>query len=334
MLHIIFFILKLIGYLILAVLGLTLLILFLILFSPIRYKVQASGCGTLESVEAHATFSWLLYIFAGSADYQNKTLNWKMRAAWKKFPSSDSADDMAVDDSTYIDSIDEPSEEPSAGESVPEKISVSEPERIETVKSDEEKISEPDERHTAEKDPKEKEPKEKEPKEKKQKSKKEKTAKNIEEQDFSDTSEKPDGIIAKIKYTFNHICDMMKSLMEKKEHLTDFLTDDVHKAAFDKVLKPLIKFLKRLCPKVLYGKIHYGFEDPATTGQVLAGVSMVYPFISDHLDIWPDFEEEIVEGNVTVKGNIRLIHLIVFLVVCVIDKNVRVTYKDFKEFKL
>ena len=58
MLHIVLMLLKIIGLVIVSVLGLALLLLCVLLFVPIRYR--ASGNKTTECLEADGKLSWLL----------------------------------------------------------------------------------------------------------------------------------------------------------------------------------------------------------------------------------------------------------------------------------
>ena len=48
----------------------------------------------------------------------------------------------------------------------------------------------------------------------------------------------------------------------------------------------------------------------AMTGQVLAGLSMPYPFWGEHVSIIPDFEQKVLEGSLYIKGRIRIIHFV------------------------
>ena len=66
----------------------------------------------------------------------------------------------------------------------------------------------------------------------------------------------------------------------------------------------MVRLLKFLRPKKLTGNLHFGFEDPSVTGKVLAVLGALYPFYGEHIRINPDFENEIFEGDVLVKGNI------------------------------
>ena len=101
----------------------------------------------------------------------------------------------------------------------------------------------------------------------------------------------------KIKHTVGHAEEKLDSILDKKERIMKELEDPVHRKAFSKVKKEAGKLLKRWKPKVIKGEVQFGFEDPYHTGQALAGLSMIYPFIGDHLLVEPDFERRILKGK-------------------------------------
>ena len=65
MFQIILWILKIIGILLAAILGIAVLLICIVLFVPVRYRIEAESAGTFESIDAHARFSWLLHLFSG-----------------------------------------------------------------------------------------------------------------------------------------------------------------------------------------------------------------------------------------------------------------------------
>ena len=146
--------------------------------------------------------------------------------------------------------------------------------------------------------------------------------------------EKAKALYQKIKCTFLAFCDRIKLLLEKKERLAEFITDEVHRKAFFKAKDEAFKLLRRLKPKKLAADLHYGFEDPCTTGQVLAGLSMLYPFWGEHVSIIPDFEQKVLEGSLYIKGRIRIIHFVRLMWNLAWCKEVRMTYRHVKEFEL
>ena len=73
-----------------------------------------------------------------------------------------------------------------------------------------------------------------------------------------------------------------------------------------------------------------GTGDPASTGQMIGAIAAVYGFFPEKLNITPDFEEKRYEGNLHVKGKLRLIHVVVIAIRLIADKNVRYVIKKFK----
>ena len=92
--------------------------------------------------------------------------------------------------------------------------------------------------------------------------------------------------------------------------------------------------MKKLKPKTIRVKLHFGFEDPCTTGQVLGGLSIIYPFLGDAAEIIPDFEKQVLAGSVYLKGKVRFCHFIWMALKLFICKDIRTSYKDIRNFKL
>ena len=138
----------------------------------------------------------------------------------------------------------------------------------------------------------------------------------------------------KIKHTVGHAEEKLDSILDKKERIMKELEDPVHRKAFSKVKKESGKLLKRWKPKVIKGEVQFGFEDPYHTGQALAGLSMIYPFIGEHLLVEPDFERRILKGKVRVRGGFRMMPLVCFLWNLVWCSEIRKTYHDIRKFQL
>ena len=112
-----------------------------------------------------------------------------------------------------------------------------------------------------------------------------------------------------------------------------FLQDETHKAAFEKAKKEIFRFLKAWKPKKLEGKIRFGFEDPAYTGEVLAVLSVFYPLFGSAFEVYPDFEQAVFGGSLLCKGKLRLNHLARLAWVLFWNRNVRTTYRDIKNYE-
>ena len=137
----------------------------------------------------------------------------------------------------------------------------------------------------------------------------------------------------KIKCTILKICDKIKMFWEIKEKVTSILTDDVHVDAFQIVKRNIGILARHLRPRRIRGFVKFGFDDPYRTGQALAGLSILYPFYGDHVEIYPDFEQKILVGDVYIKGHIRMVHLASLLWRLFFNRYVRRTYRDYKKIK-
>lgn len=308
MLHIIGLILKIIGILLLVILGIIVVLLCTILFVPIKYDVKAAFPGKVEELSADGKVTWLLHLIRADISYKEKELKWKVRAAWFKFGS-------------------DVEEKP-----VKEETKKAEPPKVEEPKPESPKVEKPKAEPPKQKPPKQEPPKQEPSKTKNIKDdspKVEAKKENV----FVTIKKKVQDIFEQIKCTFQKICDKIREGIEIKDKILSFLEEKTHKAAFSKVIKELV-WIKRMI-RIKGGHIHlrFGFEDPSLTGKVLAGLSVLYPFLGDNMNIQPEFEEVCMEGDVHLKGHIRLIHLIMMALKLLLDKNVRKTFKDAMELK-
>lgn len=179
MIHILFLILKIIGWILLFLLVILLLLILTILFYPVKYRFSAKGENTLDTLVAYGKVSWLFHLISGSASYEHGELKWKLRLAWKKFDSSE-----------------EEQKETSEKPVVPEPL---EKEPLEGKKM-EVKNNPP------EKDVKIEKASEKEPETEKTKDREERRPENVQ------TESK----LKKIKYTFQKLCGTIKKQERKR----------------------------------------------------------------------------------------------------------------------
>ena len=128
MFQIILWILKIIGILLAAILGIAVLLVCIVLFVPVRYRIEAESAGTFESIDAHARFSWLLHLFSGYFKYQNGEFCWQIRIGWKKLNQTEQIE--TLQNETYREKESEKAQE-KRDEEVPRKV---EPTNIPTKK--------------------------------------------------------------------------------------------------------------------------------------------------------------------------------------------------------
>lgn len=325
MLQIILLILKILGLLLLGILGLILLVVLIFLVSPAVYRLEASGEDTMESVKGKLRFHWLLRLVSGEISYEDSALTWRLRTGWKRF-GSDLENSSAGDAGARGEKLPkERKDETQAGQRVEQKAE-QRAEKIQKQKKEPKNVSvgkaavRQNKNSTSVGKPETK------------------RAENAEggqsEKKKNSLYERLKKFWKKIKYTFQKICDNIRSLVKKKERLSAFIQNEVHKSAFFKVIRELRRFLKTMLPKDADVHIQFGFTDPAVTGYVLALISMIYPFIGEYTEILPDFEHRNLRGRIYVKGRIRAIHAVSLALRVLMDKNVRTTYRHIRKFKL
>ena len=308
MIHILFLILKIIGWILLFLLAILLLLILTILFYPVRYRLSAKGENTLDTLVADGKVSWLFHLISGSASYEHGELKWKLRLAWKKFDSSKEEQNETSEKSVAPDPLEkEPLEDEKKSE-----IKDNPPEK--DVKNEK----------ASEKKPKiEKEPGiEKESGTEKTKVREERRSENVQ------TESK----LKKIKYTFQKLCGTIKKAGEKKEFLTAFLTYEKHQRAFEAVKKELCHLLHVLKPKKLQANVTFGFSDPSWTGYMLAFLGSIYGLIGEYVQIQPDFEERKLEGHASAEGKVRVIYFAVPAWKLFWNKDVKITYKHIRKY--
>lgn len=85
MIHILLLILKIIGWILLVILGILILLAGIFLFVPVRYRGDVLGEGEWKNLFSSLKFSWLCSLVKGEVSYQGGALKWKFRIAWKQF---------------------------------------------------------------------------------------------------------------------------------------------------------------------------------------------------------------------------------------------------------
>ena len=81
-----------------------------------------------------------------------------------------------------------------------------------------------------------------------------------------------------------------------------FWHDEQNQKAFRLVWKRTKKLVRYILPRKLRGRIHFGFDDPYDTGQVLAAVSPFYGMYARTLTLEPDFTGTALGGELHLKA--------------------------------
>lgn len=102
-----------------------------------------------------------------------------------------------------------------------------------------------------------------------------------------------------------NILSRIKRLTQKGRSILHLLEDEQLRAAVVRIKGYLLRGAGYLMPQKLEGNIVFGLEDPADTGKVLGWIAAAMPLYGDRLDVMPDFNRKVLEGEVLVAGRIR-----------------------------
>lgn len=333
MLHILLLILKWIGIVLAVFLLLVLLLINLGLFVPVRYRADASCQNDIETLEAEFELSWMWKLFFLTACWKKGKADMKIRIGWKYLFSEEkegkSEEKIEVPEEKEENDLQKEKEEQKflkeQKESLPpEKTNRSLPEN--NVQEQAEKRECHQEKTESGIDKEEEEKESFTADRRKAGGRKKKPL-------WDRMKEKISEWIERCKSFWRKILAMGRNFRGKKEQIESFLTDASHRRAFCSLKREVRRFLGHVSPKdvKIVGKI--GLEDPYMTGQALAVLGMLFPFLGENTVIVPDFENKVLEGSVHIEGKIHNFRILAILWRLIKDRDVRKIIIDIKKLK-
>lgn len=291
--HVILQILAVIGIVLLVLLALLILTVLAVLFVPIRYR--ASGEKEADRIEGVAAVSFL-YPFLSfkwqRADNENR---WALRLLGIKLKSSRKADKGKV---AEPEKTDKGKAEETAQAAKPEKAA-------EPVKEEKQPAT-PSVQNAEAED----------------------AARQAEETGTQETdrgsSEK------KARFTISGLCDKMENIRDNVEYYKERLTAEENRLFLKRTKERIFAVLKSIKPKVLTARVVCGTGSPDTTGYVCAVYGMLYPVIEDRISFTADFENKVLDGELSVKGKVRVATLVRHGIKILLDKQLKVFLKEMK----
>ena len=333
MLHVLLLILKIIGWILLGIIGLLLLLVMLILFCPIRYQADISYQGG-KTLQAKAKVRYLILSIRVLYDQSREKdkLKQEIRLLWFRLGKKKAEEaerevehlaDEGFDDAWEDIDVDSDMDSDDVVRKMSEKSQKHTEKTLEKPTGESGKtiteiptITLPDEEEDTEPD---------------------------EEPQIFDLDE-PDDLPEEEKKRSGRLKIVCQKVWEKLKKIWIFIrnhtpgkiaervADKIEKktAAAKKKLRRLQKFwnlsctvktreylkkyiprtLKHILPRKVKGYVHYGMDEPYKTGQVTGYLSLL-PFVYQKgLSMQPDFEQKVLELDVKLKGRIRLGYLL------------------------
>lgn len=117
--------------------------------------------------------------------------------------------------------------------------------------------------------------------------------------------------------------DRIKRICEKLSSLREAVEDEENQKAFRLLLSRVKYLLHHLRFRRFEGRLVFGFDDPAMMGRILGVLSLFYPLYGESFTITPVFDHTAFEGEVALKGHVRLIHILIAGIQLMMNKKIR-----------
>ena len=271
--HVILQILAVIGIVLLVLLALLILTVLAVLFVPIRYR--ASGEKEADRIEGVAAVSFLYPFLSFKWQRAGNENRWALRLLGIKLKSSRKAD----------------------------KGKVAEPEKTDKGKAEETAQAAKPEKAA---DPVKEEKQPATP-----------SVQNAEAEDAARQAEETGtqkmdrgSSEKKARFTISGLCDKMEKIRDNVEYYKERLTVEENRLFLKRTKERIFAVLKSIKPKVLTARVVCGTGSPDTTGYVCAVYGMLYPVIEDRISFTADFENKVLDGELSVKGKVRVVTLV------------------------
>ncbi len=290
-------ILKVIGIILLCILGLLLLTVFVVLFVPIRYKVLADSNINDTDKEYHVTakVSWLLHLVRGKYEYP-----------------SEEGFVLKVGPFTVYGKKEKPEPRKKKKTSQKNTKEYSESKEQEETKSEAMQSAETNPETTGILE----------------------EALDTEEKEKSKRKTLKEKILytrQKIYDKINRIRAKIKYILANVKKYVNIIQSNEFKAAFALCKDSLIRLFKMIKPRKVKVDGTVGMKSPDQTGYVCAAIGVISPFFKKQIHVVPDFENFIIRGNVLIKGRIYLFVVLVVAIKAFFDKNIRKVIEMFRK---
>lgn len=307
MLHVILVILKIAGLVLAVLLSLLILAVCAVLFVPLRYRIHAVKDADKMVVEGKA--GWLLQAVSLHFAYRERKCTVKIRILFFRksiLPADEKIPSGHRTEKEYSAGLQKKNEETVARkQSTDHDLAGS---RSEKKISEDHSGEQADIRsmHTGEKahgqTTEKKEPEEK------------KNGKRIQN----------------LKEKIQNIFCKGSALKERMQETVSALKEDAAKNVFRRFRHHLAYLWKHLKPDRIRGELKYGFNDPSLTGELTGILYLLLPAGHYQIRLEPDFENAVYEGDLSIRGHIRICHLVRIVACVFFDKEFRALLKRFQ----
>lgn len=297
-------ILKIIGIVLACILGFVILLLLVVSFVPLRYRME--GEGKNADIEASVKVTWLLQAAKACVFWQEKELSFRVsifgKTLMKGVLGKDEADILREE--LLEEEIPEDSKQY-------EKIS----KQIQKAEEKTEKAKQEKEEAQAEKKAEKEAKKEEQRLEKEQKKEERKRAEKL--MSFREKVRARKERLLKIR-------DKINDLREKVETWQKIWEAKTTKRALRHVKNMLFRILNHIKPRKIAGSVHFGMKDPADTAILYGGTAPLLEAAGKgKLIITPEFYDPGISMDLSISGRIFIGYMLLCMARIVLDRDVQ-----------
>ncbi|MCD8371306.1 MAG: hypothetical protein LUC94_13470 [Clostridiales bacterium] len=130
-----------------------------------------------------------------------------------------------------------------------------------------------------------------------------------------------------VRTRLQNVFAKLRDAEHKKDKILEFLKDEENRGMLLLLKRQIFVLIRHILPRKARGRIRFGFDDPGKTGQVLMAVSPFYGFYGRSLELIPVFDGQALEGNVSLRGRIRIGTLVVIAIRVWMNRSFRILVK-------
>lgn len=315
------FLLKLIGIILLCILGILLAVILLVLFAPVRYYAEFEY--NKEMLRLNVSVTWLVvfrfYMKLYQKDFSYKfkilffdIINSGKKRETKKTPAKEKKAEKMPDEMQHS------GQERAADENETEKAETIEKAETTETKTETTEKTEAPEKITEAKDGT---------------ISRTITDSTQEKQDAAEKNKKRfslmhpaelfDIIITKILDVCDIISKKLRAAGRNLDKVCEMITSPENKEMVLFILTQIKKLCRHIKPKKHGIYVKAGFNDSSLTGQVFGAYSVVNNILALNFILEPDFDREVLEARVYMKGRIRVINLLIIAIRVYSNKTLR-----------
>ncbi len=126
-----------------------------------------------------------------------------------------------------------------------------------------------------------------------------------------------------IIFKITSIYDKIIQIKHNIQYYIEVLQEEETKQLLSDAWGAVVQILKSIRPSVFELKAEFGFESPDTTGKAYGAYCTVRPMLGEHVELTPNFEQQMICGTFRMKGKITIFIIVVNVLRVLFDSRLK-----------